>query len=62
MLLNEGLFVFVVLKERLKLGDRGYLWGVIGLVCKFGKFCVVDEVYLRCFDDLLVSYDGICVF
>lgn len=60
VLSNEGSSALVALKERSKLGDRGYSWGAIGSACKLGKPCVVDEVHLRRFDDLLVSHDGIC--
>ena len=36
-----------------KLGERSYSWGAIGSTCQLGKPCVVDEVHLRRFDDLL---------
>lgn len=62
MNLSGGLFVFVEWNERLRLISKDFLWGVIGLICKVGKLCVVDEVYLRCFDDLLVSFGRVCVF
>lgn len=55
---NEELSALVALKQRGKLGDRDYSWGAIGSTCKLGKPCVVDEVHLRRFDDLLVSHDG----
>lgn len=58
---HEGLSALVALKERTRLGNSGYSWGAIGSACKIGKPCVVDEVHLRRFDDLLVSSDGICV-
>ncbi|KAG0613518.1 hypothetical protein M758_6G109300 [Ceratodon purpureus] len=50
---NEGLSPPVALKERAKLGERRYSWGAIGSTCQVGKPCVVDEVHLRRFDDLL---------
>ena len=50
---NEGSSAPVALKERAKLGGRGYAWGAVGSACKIGKPCVVDEVHLRRFDDLL---------
>lgn len=50
---NEGSSAPVAFKEKAKLGDRGYSWGAIGSTCKLGKPCVVDEVHLRRFDDLL---------
>jgi len=56
---SEGLSALVALKERTRLGDRGYSWGAIGSACKLGKPCVVDEVHLRRFDDLLVSHHRI---
>jgi hypothetical protein len=51
--LNEGSSAPVAVKEGAKLGERGYSWGAIGLTCKIGKPCIVDEVHLRRFDDLL---------
>lgn len=59
---SEGLSALVALKQRTNLGDKGYSWGAIGSSCKLGRPCVVDEVHLRRFDDLLVSHDGFCAF
>ncbi|KAG0631523.1 hypothetical protein M758_1G260500 [Ceratodon purpureus] len=51
--LSEGFSAPVALMERAKSGEKGYTWGAIGSSCQLGKPCVVDEVHLRRFDDML---------
>jgi hypothetical protein len=37
-------------------GELTCNWGIFGKVCSLDKPCVVDEVHLRRFDGLLVTY------